>query len=106
LQPNQQPKESLIGAALNAAMKDGTLAAAWRQGLGELGQALKAFPDSIQHHELGTIGSPTPGEIAQGRGAFGTGADQEPHSLTEQIRAAAEHNEGQEPHRGMERGGR
>ncbi len=89
MQPNERPKESLVGAAVRAVLKDGTLAAAWRQGLGEIGQALKAFPDSIQAHELGTIGSPTPGEIAQGRGVFGPDGDQESHpSLVEQARAA------------------
>jgi hypothetical protein len=48
-------------------IKDGALAAAWRQGAKELGEALKAFPDSIQVLELGTVFTPTPGEISKGR---------------------------------------
>jgi hypothetical protein len=64
----------LIGAILagvakvwNAVTEDGYLAAAGRQGLGELGEALKAFPDSIQVHEPGTLWNPTQGEIAVDR---------------------------------------
>jgi hypothetical protein len=43
----------------------GTLMAAGRQGADEIGQALKAFPESIQVQEPGTILSPTQGEIAE-----------------------------------------
>ena len=52
---------------LSAAFADGTLAAAGRQGLDELGEALKAFPESIQVQESGAIWNPTQGEIAAGR---------------------------------------
>ena len=51
----------------NAATEDGFLAAAWRQGIKELGVALKAFPDSISIDEPGTMYSPTQGEIADAR---------------------------------------
>jgi hypothetical protein len=61
----------MIGTALgkvwNAITRDGHLAAAGRQGIDELGAALKPFPDSIQVHEVGTLWSPTQGEIAAGR---------------------------------------
>jgi hypothetical protein len=51
----------------NALTRDGVLAASFRQGADELGAALKAFPDSIQREESGTILNPTQGEIAAGR---------------------------------------
>jgi hypothetical protein len=47
--------------------RDGTLAAAGRQGVDEIGMALKAFPDEIQAHEHKTLFSPTQGEIAADR---------------------------------------
>lgn len=53
-----------VAAVFHAATRDGTLAAAFRQGAGEIGEALKAFPDSIHVHEPGTVLSPTQGEIA------------------------------------------
>ena len=43
----------------------GALAAAGRQGAKELGEALKAFPDSISVSEPGTAFNPTQGEIAE-----------------------------------------
>lgn len=57
----------VVRDAWNAATKDGHLAAAWRQGIGELGQALRAFPEAIQVHEPGAIWNPTQGEIAADR---------------------------------------
>lgn len=39
---------SALAAGFSAVMADGQLAAAGRQGIEELGQALQAFPDSIQ----------------------------------------------------------
>jgi hypothetical protein len=104
MQTNEQPKESLLGRAVQAAVKDGTLAAAWRQGLGELGEALKAFPDSIHVRELGTIGAPTPGEISQQRGIFGQGHEQEAESLIDQSRAAGADVPEPGLHRSEERG--
>lgn len=52
--------------AYNAAMQGGELQAAWRQGLGELGNALVAFPNGIHHEEPGTVFSPLHSDIAQG----------------------------------------
>jgi hypothetical protein len=103
-QPTQQPKESLLGRAIHAALKDGTLAASWRQGLGELGEALKAFPDSIQVRELGTVGAPTPGEISMQRSLYGHSHEQESHaSLADQARASGsqDHPPQQEQKRGL-----
>ncbi len=51
----------------NRLTDDGHLAAAGRQGLDELGAALKAFPESMQVHETGTLWNPTPGEVAASR---------------------------------------
>jgi len=56
-----------IGKAWDAITADGHLAAAGRQGADELGAALKAFADSIQVQEVGTLWSPTQGEIAASR---------------------------------------
>jgi hypothetical protein len=56
-----------VASVFHAATRDGTLAAAFRQGASEIGQALKAFPDSIHVQEPGTILNPTPGEIASAR---------------------------------------
>lgn len=61
----------LIGAAIS----EPHLRAAGRQGLDELGEALKAFPDSIQKTELGGIFTPTPAEVAQQHGVFGPDID-------------------------------
>ena len=49
------------------AMQDGTIEAAGRMGIDELGAALKAFPDAIQAQEAGTIFNPTQGEVAAAR---------------------------------------
>jgi hypothetical protein len=58
---------SMAGKVWDAVMEDGTIAAAGRQGLDELGQALKAFPDSIQGQAYGTMGNPLQSEIAADR---------------------------------------
>ena len=58
---------SLVAKVWDAITKDGHLAAAGRQGLDELGMALKAFPDSIGVDEPGAIWNPTQGEIAADR---------------------------------------
>jgi hypothetical protein len=57
----------VVAGMARALMKDGTIAAAMRQGADELGAALKAFPDSIQTYEMGTLWSPTPYEISKSR---------------------------------------
>ena len=56
-----------VAKVWNAVTEDGYLAAAGRQGIDELGTALKAFPDSIQVQEPGTLWNPTQGEIAADR---------------------------------------
>jgi hypothetical protein len=56
-----------VGSVIDAILEDGTIEAAGRQGIGELGVALKAFPDSIQVEEPGTVFNPTQGEIAAAR---------------------------------------
>lgn len=48
---------------------EGALAAAWRQGLKEVGQALKALPDSMPIvEEPGTLGNVTPQVVTQQMG--------------------------------------
>jgi hypothetical protein len=67
-QQQQDPsKSSIIGAIWNAITKDGTLAAAGRQGAAELAQALRAFPETLHADVPGTILNPTQGEIADSR---------------------------------------
>jgi hypothetical protein len=56
-----------LGKLWHAVTDDGILAAAGRQGIDELGAALKAFPDAIQMQETGTLWNPTQGEIAADR---------------------------------------
>ncbi len=62
---------AVTGAAVanvwRALTRDGTLAAAWRQGADEVAVALRPFPESIQVDEPGTILNPTQGEIAASR---------------------------------------
>src|SRR5215207_5478682 len=48
----------VIGKMYDAAMEGGQLQAAGRQGIDELGAALKAFPDAIQCDEPGTAFNP------------------------------------------------
>ena len=73
---------TMIGKVWDAITRDGMLAAAGRQGLDELGAALKPFPDSIQVHETGTIWNPTPGEVASSRELGGTNRNRSYSSLT------------------------
>ena len=65
----QEPNEprGLVGRVWNAITKDGTLAAAGRQGASEFAQALRAFPETIHAQEPGTILNPTQGEIQAAR---------------------------------------
>jgi hypothetical protein len=58
---------SLVLRVWDAITKDGTLAAAGRQGADEMAMALRAFPESIHVDEPGTILNPTQGEIAASR---------------------------------------
>jgi hypothetical protein len=62
-----------VSLLVHKATQDGHLAAAGRQGIDELGAALKAFPDAIQTQEPGTIFNPTQGEVAADRKAGGYG---------------------------------
>lgn len=59
--------KGVIASVAAATTKDSHLAAFGRQGVDEIGMALRAFPESIQAQEHGTIFDPTPGEIASGR---------------------------------------
>lgn len=64
----QESQPSLITSAYRAVMRDGFIAAAGRQGVDELAQALKAFPDSIQAHaEPGGMFEPLHRDIAAAR---------------------------------------
>jgi hypothetical protein len=87
-----------IGKALDAILRDGTLEAAGRQGLDEIGAALKAFPDSIQVHETGTIWNPTPGEVMNSRDLGGhrrpSYSSLTPPRLTENSRQQPEQDHG------------
>jgi hypothetical protein len=83
---------TLIGKAWDAITSDGMLAAAGRQGLDELGAALKPFPDSIQVHETGTIWNPTPGEVASNRELGGHDRSTWSSLAAPRSAEAAEHN--------------
>jgi hypothetical protein len=54
-----------IAALVSDLWHDRALWAFGRQGLDELGTALKPFPESIQVDESGTLWNPTQGEIAR-----------------------------------------
>lgn len=86
---------SMAAGVWNAVMADGTIEAAGRQGLGELGQALKAFPDSIQVQEPGTIFNPTQGEIAADR-EDGIGRSPWPSEIAEANRNQPSNNNGRD----------
>ena len=83
-----------VGNVVQAIFADGTLEAAGRQGLDELGAALKAFPDSIQVQESGTIWNPTQGEIAASRNLGGEIGERPSWSSLAAPRSAeaADHN--------------
>jgi hypothetical protein len=67
LKAAQQAVNATIDKVTDPMLRDGTLAAAFRQGASELYTALKPFPDSIQVNQPGTILNPTQGEIARAR---------------------------------------
>ena len=56
-----------FGKLWHAATDDGILKSVFRQGIDELGAALKAFPDAVQQDEVGTMWNPTQGEVASDR---------------------------------------
>jgi hypothetical protein len=88
---------SLVSKAWDAITRDGTLAAAGRAGAAELAAATKAFPDSIQVHETGTIWNPTPGEVAASR-QYGShssyASSQPPHPWPSEVAARNRHQPG------------
>ncbi len=63
----QQAVSAPIDRVTEPFLRDGMLAAAFRQGAGELYEALKPFPQSIQVDEPGAFLNPTQGEIAADR---------------------------------------
>ena len=79
-------------------MADGVIASFARQGVDELGTALKAFPDSIQREETGTLWSPTQAEITASRkhgginGGFSPDSGQSPQPWPSEL---ADHNRDQ-----------
>lgn len=62
-----------VSLLVQKATQDGHLAAAGRLGIDELSAVLKAFPESIQAQEAGTLWNPTQGEVAADRKAGGFG---------------------------------
>jgi hypothetical protein len=58
---------AMVALLWRNATHDGHLSAFGRQGADEIGQALKAFPESIQVQEVGAIFEPTQGEVAADR---------------------------------------
>jgi hypothetical protein len=63
----QQAVNAPIDKVTGPILQDGMIAAAFRQGAGELYEALKPFPQSLQVNEPGTLLNPTQGEIAAAR---------------------------------------
>jgi hypothetical protein len=102
-----------IGAKLwNAVTADGVLAAAGRQGIDELGAALKAFPDAMQVQETGTLWNPTQGEIAADRkqgkhiGSYSSYSSSSgpPHPWPSEIAKANQHQPGNDHGNGHDNG--
>jgi hypothetical protein len=107
---------AILGAAFivaflwNAVTSDGVLAAAGRQGIDELGAALKAFPESIQVQEAGTLWNPTQGEIAADRkqgthtGSYSSYSSSARQPWPSEIAAANRHQPGNDHGDGHENG--
>ncbi len=72
---------AVVAAAYNAAMRGGEVQAFIRQGFNELGAATKAFPDSLQIDEPGTVFNPLYSDIAADKRSHMDGADAAPASL-------------------------
>jgi hypothetical protein len=70
-----QDVDAAVGAVYRAVFRDGTLDAAFRQGADELWQALKAFPETIEVHESGTILNPLHSTIAKDSQMLSASAD-------------------------------
>jgi cystathionine beta-lyase family protein involved in aluminum resistance len=101
----------LAAKVTQAATQDGTLAAAGRMGLDELGTALKPFPESIQTQESGSIWNPTQGEIAASRQSMHGGmqghssthtAYSPPHPWPSEVAKERQHDAGQDRSQGQE----
>ncbi|WP_152053037.1 hypothetical protein [Tautonia marina] len=69
-------REGPVSQAIGAVTSEPYLRAAFRQGIDELSETLKAFPDSIQKSEIGGLFTPTPAEVAQEHGIFGPSIEQ------------------------------
>jgi hypothetical protein len=77
--------KDMVGAVYDWAQQGGPVQGALRQGVDEIGMALKAFPDSIQAYEMGTVFSPTPYDVSVSRNenvpsGAEIAADNTPHS--------------------------
>jgi hypothetical protein len=81
---------SFAQKVLDGIMADGTIKAAGRMGIDELGEALKPFPESISIQESGTIWNPTQGEIQADRKPE-RHSDGPPHPWPSEIAAANRH---------------
>jgi hypothetical protein len=69
----QKPAGGFLASIYDGVMKGGEIQAFFRQGVAELGAALKAFPDSIQIDEPGTVFNPLYSDIAADKREHGRG---------------------------------
>jgi hypothetical protein len=67
---------------------EGHVAAMGRLGLKELRNALNPSRESVADNEIGLYGTQTQGEIADGRGGAGKGAEQESRETKQKSPAA------------------
>jgi hypothetical protein len=72
-QESERSFADTIASMYNAVMRGGEIQGAFRQGIAELGAALKAFPDSIQIDEPGALFSPLHSDIAAANRSYGVG---------------------------------
>ena len=80
----------LIEGVARTVMGDTALWAAGRQGVDELGQALKAFPDAIQAHaEPGGMFEPLHSDIAASRDQYAKPDPPSPSQIGKESKAAA-----------------
>jgi hypothetical protein len=91
-----------IASMVSALWNDRELAAFGRQGIDELGAALKPFPDSIQVQETGTIWNPTQAEVTNS-GNLGGHRRSSYSSLTPPRGWSAEEENGQRRDNGQEK---
>lgn len=85
----------VVAATYRAAIKDGALGRAGRQGLDELSKSLVAFPDSIQSQESERFA--TPSEIAhkpsKGHGVHGDTRQPTPGEIAKQPPASQQQSD-------------